>query len=62
MTSSRRPETGAILPFASACQWEAWLATHHQTSDGLWIKRYKTGADTPSVTYAEALDVALCYG
>jgi len=62
MTSSRRPETGAIMPFASARQWETWLAKHHKTSDGLWIKLYKKGADTPSVTYAEALDVALCYG
>jgi uncharacterized protein YdeI (YjbR/CyaY-like superfamily) len=49
------------IAFASAPDWEAWLAAN-QASPGLWIKLAKKGSATPSITYAEALDVALCYG
>jgi len=38
------------------------LADHVDLSDGVWIKFAKKGNPAPSVTYAEALDVALCYG
>jgi uncharacterized protein YdeI (YjbR/CyaY-like superfamily) len=50
------------IPFASREAWETWLAEHHATSEGLWLKVSKKGSGTPSVSYAEALDVALCYG
>jgi uncharacterized protein YdeI (YjbR/CyaY-like superfamily) len=50
------------LPFASAEEWEAWLEQNHATSDGVWIQFAKKGSGIESVTYAEALDVALCYG
>ncbi len=51
-----------IIPCASQQQWEEWLDEHHLTSKGLWltIAKKDTGIDT--VTYAEALDVAICYG
>jgi uncharacterized protein YdeI (YjbR/CyaY-like superfamily) len=51
-----------ILPFASPRKWEDWLAKHHETSKGLWLKLAKKDSGIDSVTYAEALDVALCYG
>ncbi|MBZ0274082.1 YdeI/OmpD-associated family protein [bacterium] len=51
-----------ILPFASAAAWEKWLAKHHAKAGGVWIRFYKKHTGTPTVTYAEALDVALCYG
>jgi uncharacterized protein YdeI (YjbR/CyaY-like superfamily) len=51
-----------IVPFASAEGWELWLREHHGESSGLWIKLAKLGTGIPSVTYAEALDVALCHG
>ena len=51
-----------IIPFASPREWEAWLATHHTTSTGLWLKIAKKDTGTDTVSYAEALDVALCYG
>jgi uncharacterized protein YdeI (YjbR/CyaY-like superfamily) len=51
-----------MLGFASSADWEAWLAENHSTSPGLWLKIGKRGATEPSVTYDEALDVALCYG
>jgi uncharacterized protein YdeI (YjbR/CyaY-like superfamily) len=51
-----------IIPFASPGDWKTWLAEHHATSDGLWLKISKKGSGIASVSYAEALDVALCYG
>ena len=51
-----------ILSFASQKKWEEWLAKNHQTSKGLWLKIAKKGAGTDTCNYAEALEVALCYG
>ncbi|HEU4535392.1 MAG TPA: YdeI/OmpD-associated family protein [Polyangiaceae bacterium] len=56
------PTPATIRPFASAAAFEAWLAEHHATAAELWLQIYKKGSGTPTVTYAEALDVALCYG
>lgn len=51
-----------IIPFAGQKEWERWLARNHTGSDGVWLKLAKKGADVASVTYAEALESALCYG
>ncbi|HEX4496445.1 MAG TPA: YdeI/OmpD-associated family protein [Thermoanaerobaculia bacterium] len=51
-----------ILAFASPAKWEEWLQKHHKTSKGLWLKIAKKGSGETTVTYAEALDVALCHG
>ncbi len=51
-----------VLPFASPAAFRAWLEEHHATSKGIWLKIAKKGSGTPTVTYAEALDEALCYG
>ena len=51
-----------ILPFASRDAWEAWLGEHHATSDGLWLKLAKKASGIETVSYAEAVEVALCYG
>lgn len=52
-----------ILPFASQKEWESWLEKHHASSHGgLWLKIAKKDSGIPTVTYVEALDVALCYG
>jgi uncharacterized protein YdeI (YjbR/CyaY-like superfamily) len=48
--------------FASAKAWQTWLARNHNTSSGVWLMLAKKNAEKPTVTYAEALDVALCYG
>jgi uncharacterized protein YdeI (YjbR/CyaY-like superfamily) len=50
------------LPFESKKNWADWLAKQHDKSTGLWLKLSKKGTGIPSVTYEEALDVALCYG
>jgi uncharacterized protein YdeI (YjbR/CyaY-like superfamily) len=51
-----------IVQFASRGAWEAWLDKHHTTSGGLWLKIAKKGAGAETVSYTEALEVALCYG
>jgi uncharacterized protein YdeI (YjbR/CyaY-like superfamily) len=51
-----------IMPFASREEWEAWLEDEHATSEGLWLKIAKKGSGIESVTFVEALDIALCYG
>jgi uncharacterized protein YdeI (YjbR/CyaY-like superfamily) len=48
--------------FRSAAQFEAWLATHHDREPFLWLKMHKKASGLPTVTYAEAVDVALCWG
>ena len=50
------------LPFASAAELEEWLEANHVGSDGVWLKIAKKGSGIASVTYAEALEVALCFG
>ncbi len=51
-----------ITPFASRNAWEAWLEEQHATSNGLWLKIAKKESSIDTVSYAEALDAALCYG
>jgi uncharacterized protein YdeI (YjbR/CyaY-like superfamily) len=51
-----------ILPFATRGAWEAWLDEHHAASEGLWLKIAKKGSGIETVSYPEALEVALCYG
>lgn len=51
-----------ILPFESKKKFADWLAKNHDKSAGVWLKIAKKAAGIPTVTYAEALDVALCYG
>ncbi len=51
-----------IIAFASQTEWEAWLEDHHATSPGVWLKIAKKATGIPTVTYAEAVDVALCFG
>lgn len=58
-------ETLANLPiilFESLNEWETWLAENHARPDGVWLKIAKKGGGAASVSYAEALDAALCYG
>jgi len=52
----------ATIPFASKKKWADWLAKVHDKSAGVWLKLGKKGSGIPSVTYEEALDIALCYG
>ncbi|HYB86983.1 MAG TPA: YdeI/OmpD-associated family protein [Streptosporangiaceae bacterium] len=51
-----------VMVFESTEAWEAWLAAHHADSPGLWLKIAKKGSAGQSISYSDALDVALCYG
>lgn len=51
-----------VMLFASKNAWASWLDKNQATSVGLWLRLAKKAAELESVTYAEALDVALCYG
>src|SRR5690348_11121938 len=50
------------LRFESPDAREAWLDAHHATAPGIWLEIAKKAAGAASVSYAAALDVALCYG
>jgi uncharacterized protein YdeI (YjbR/CyaY-like superfamily) len=51
-----------ILLFATPAELEAWLKDNHAESEGAWLKIAKKGVEPPSVTYGEALELALCFG
>jgi len=55
------PDDLPILPFADAGAWDAWLVAN-AASKGLWLKIAKKDSGIATVTYAGALDVALCHG
>jgi uncharacterized protein YdeI (YjbR/CyaY-like superfamily) len=48
--------------FKSKQDWAAWLEKNHRKSTGLWLRLAKKDARLESVSYREALEVALCYG
>jgi uncharacterized protein YdeI (YjbR/CyaY-like superfamily) len=48
--------------FQSAADWEQWLDANHEGARGVWIKVAKKGSGIASVTTAEALEAALCFG
>ena len=50
------------LSFESQRAFEKWLAKEHKNSDGIWLKIAKKGSGIPTVSYQEALEVALCFG
>lgn len=51
-----------VKAFATARAWERWLAKESATSEGLWIRLAKQGSEIVSISYEEAVEVALCYG
>lgn len=55
-------DSSTPLHMATQGEWAQWLAHEHSTSAGAWLRHAKKGAPQPSVTYHEALEVALCFG
>jgi uncharacterized protein YdeI (YjbR/CyaY-like superfamily) len=51
-----------VMSFVEPEAWRDWLDRHHGDSAGLWLRIYKKGSGQPTISYAEALDEALCYG
>lgn len=56
------PDELPIVLFATPAELEAWLEEEHASSAGLWLKIAKKGSGVESVNYAEALELALCFG
>ncbi|MBL7962578.1 MAG: YdeI/OmpD-associated family protein [Flavobacteriales bacterium] len=51
-----------MLTFESAQHWDAWLERNGTAVQAIRIRIAKKGSGIPSVTYAEAVDIALCHG
>ena len=51
-----------IRAFKNAKAWETWLAKNHTAADGIWMRLAKKNSGAKSITYPEALEIALCYG
>jgi len=51
-----------ILFFDSPQSWRTWLQENHQQENGIWLKLAKKSSNKTSVSYAQALEEALCYG
>jgi uncharacterized protein YdeI (YjbR/CyaY-like superfamily) len=51
-----------VLAFATAQEWDDWLAAEHERPTGVWLKFAKKGSGEVTVTYVEAVERALCHG
>lgn len=51
-----------VIAFQSAKQWSTWLSKNAHSSNGIWMKIYKKDSDIKTITYAGALEEAICYG
>jgi uncharacterized protein YdeI (YjbR/CyaY-like superfamily) len=61
MKAAVKPEQ-PIIAFTTAANFRQWLTMHHAEHPGIWLKIAKKTSGIPSVTYAEALEEALCIG
>jgi uncharacterized protein YdeI (YjbR/CyaY-like superfamily) len=57
-----KADVAPVRLFANRAAWETWLEKNHRKSTGLWLRLAKKGSGMKSVTYREALEVALAYG
>jgi len=56
------PNPKNIRAFKSEAAFDAWLRANHSRETEIWLRIYKKGSRKPTVTNAQALDVALCWG
>src|SRR6195256_2930309 len=56
------PNPTKIKAFRSEAAFETWLRANHARETEIWLRIYKKHAGQPTVTSAQALDVALCWG
>lgn len=57
-----QPDPALIQPFASAADFDGWLAANHATARELWLKLFKAASGVATVSKPEAIDAALCWG
>jgi uncharacterized protein YdeI (YjbR/CyaY-like superfamily) len=51
-----------VKSFSSREKWEAWLSENYDRQEGIWLRIFKKNSGKETVSHAEALDEALCYG
>jgi uncharacterized protein YdeI (YjbR/CyaY-like superfamily) len=56
------PDPSRIKAFKNEATFEAWLRENHARETEVWLRIYKKNSGKPTVTTAQALDVALCWG
>lgn len=56
------PDPNKIKSFRTEAAFERWMRAHHARETELWLRIYKKSSGVPTVTNAQALDVALCWG
>lgn len=59
MEKKKEPQ---ILTFPSSDEFRGWLLVNHAVEEGIWLKIFKNGSGTQSVSHPEALEEALCFG
>ena len=57
-----KPDPKKIRPFRTAAAFEKWLSANHDRELEIWIRIFKKDSGRPTVTHAEALEIALCWG
>jgi uncharacterized protein YdeI (YjbR/CyaY-like superfamily) len=56
------PDPGRIKSFRTEAAFERWMKMNHGRESELWLRIYKKDSGQPTITAAQALDVALCWG
>jgi len=56
------PTSSKTAFFQSPSEWRQWLEAHHADTQELTVGFYKKGSGTPSITWPESVDEALCFG
>ena len=56
------PNPRTIRSFRTEAALATWMKANHARQTELWLKIHKKGSGLPTVTPAQALDVALCWG
>ena len=60
--ASVKPDPQKIKPFRTAAAFEKWLSANHDRQTEIWIRIFKKDSGLPTVTHAQALEIALCWG
>ena len=61
MAAAKKPDY-PIISFKTPKEFDAWLSKNYKSAPGVWIRFGKKASGLKSITYHEALDIALCHG
>jgi uncharacterized protein YdeI (YjbR/CyaY-like superfamily) len=60
--AARGPDEKPIRSFRDRSSWATWLEKNHAASSGVWLRLARKSSNLKSVSYDDAVEVALCYG